>query len=244
MRYSVLKGCLIALFSVISVTVFAQDEAPTNQPITQAQPQPKSRYYIKNSASKVTSEFGLGVGARYNFFDVVPLSNKFNSKVTMNFSYGAALQFRLNLGSTFGIQPEIVYAYSTIKFRGGDIKSAIKAKSNLVQIPLLFSFRIAMLRLNFGPVLTVMDNPTYQLIQNNEIQQMPLGKIFPTVTYAAGISIKLPKNSIIDVRYADQFKDIATENEFYWTLDRNEQSDPLKFRTRCRSVQVRWGLVF
>ncbi len=247
MKYSALKGCLIVLFSAMSMMALAQDIAPTNSTSTQPQsPSQPKKYYIKSSTSKVSSEFGLGVGARYNFFELVPVSANFGPKVTMNLSYGAALQFRLNLGTTFGIQPEIVYAYSTLKFKGGDLKSTIKAKSNLVQIPLLLSFRIAMVRLNFGPVLTVMDNPTYSLAnsEDNSIQQMPLGKIFPTVTYTAGISVKLPKNTIIDVRYADQFKDIESVNEFYWTLNRSEQAEPLKFRTRSRNIQVRFGLVF
>lgn len=238
MRYSVLKGCLIVLCSALSIIASAQESSQSNS-------SHGKKYYMKSS-SKISSEFGLGVGARYNFFEALPISSNFTPKVTMNLSYGAALQFRLNIGKTFGIQPEIVYAYSTLKFKGGDIKSVIKAKSNLVQIPLLLSFRIAMVRLNFGPVFTVMDNPTYSLAnsEDNSIQQMPLGKIFPTVTYTAGVSVKLPKNTIIDVRYADQFRDIESVNEFYWTLNRSEQTEALKFRTRNRSIQLRFGFVF
>ncbi len=241
MKYGALKWCLIVLFTALSAMAWAQNYTAANKPATQ-----QTKYYMKSSSSKVSSEFGLGVGMRYNFFELVPVSANFAPKATMNLSYGAALQFRLNLGTTFGIQPEIVYAYSTMKFKGGEIKSTIKAKSNLVQIPILLSFRIAMVRLNFGPVVTVMDNPTYQLAnsEDNSIQQMPLGKIFPTITYTAGISIKMPKNTIIDIRYADQFKDIESVNEFYWTLNRTEQAEALKFRTRSRNIQLRFGLVF
>lgn len=157
-----------------------------------------------------------------------------------------ALQFRLNIGRTFGIQPEISYAYSTVKLKGGEIGSTIKAKSNLVQIPFLLSFRIAIVRINFGPVFTVMDNPSYMLpdLTEDSIKTCYLGNLYPAVTYAAGLSFKLPKNMMIDVRYADQFKDIKKVNEFLWTLDANKQSEPITFRTRTRSVQLRFGLVF
>ena len=233
MKNSIIKGCIIAILSVTSFVASAQNSHSNN--LTQ-----------QNSAIKVSSEFGLGVGARYNFFDVLPLSADFTPKVSMRMSYGAALQFRLNIGKVFGIQPEVTYSYSTIKFSGGDLKSPIKAKSNVVQIPMLLSLKFSIVRLNFGPVFTVMDNPTYSLANSadDSIQQMPLGPIFPTVTYAAGISIKLPRNMIVDMRYTDQIKDITTINEFYWTLDKTKQSEALKFRTRSRSVQLRFGLVF
>ena len=78
----------------------------------------------------------------------------------------------------------------------------------------------------------------------DDIQQMHLGRLFPTVTYAAGVSIKLGKVSIIDIRYADQFMDTKSENQWVWTLDTAKQPAAQTFRTNCRSVQVRYGVVF
>ena len=112
---------------------------------------------------------------------------------------------------------------------------------------MLLSFRAAMFRFNFGPVFTLMDNATYQLPvvnDDNALQNVTIGKIYPTITYAAGISVKFAKVMMLDVRYASQFKDIKSENEFLWTLDGNKQAEAWKFRTRTQSVQMRLGVVF
>lgn len=195
----------------------------------------------------VTTEFGLGAGARYNWFDVNPISQNFTPNMSMMFSYGAALQFRLNIGKSFGIQPEISYAFSNIRIKDSENKFNTKAKSNIVQIPMLLSFRAAMFRFNFGPVFTLMDNTTYQLADKDQtIRQMTLGKLYPAVTYAAGVSVKLSRRMILDVRYADMFRSIPmkSENEYIWTLDTSKQSEAQRFTTTCRSVQVRIGVVF
>ena len=196
---------------------------------------------------KVSTEFGLGVGARYNWLNVQPASSTFTPNITMKMSYGAALQFRLNIGKCFGIQPEISYAYSTLRINDKTNNFSAKSKFNLVQIPILLSFRIAMFRVNFGPVFTLMDSPTYPISSGEEgatITQMPLGKIFPTVTYTAGISVKFAKCMILDVRYADQFTNIKSYNSYIWTLDETKQPEAQTFRTRSRSIQLRIGYAF
>ena len=111
---------------------------------------------------------------------------------------------------------------------------------------MLLSFRAAMFRFNFGPVFTLMDEATYQLANaaDESIKTMHLGKLYPTITYAAGISVKFAKVMMLDVRYADQFIDMKGENQYIWTLDTNKQKSAQSFRTRTRSVQLRFGVVF
>lgn len=239
MGYRGLRLAFLVLFVAMTLPLVAQTSSP-EKPLSKTPPQKKDR-------PKVSTEFGLGVGARYNFqFYTQPLSSDFTPKLSMPVSYGAALQFRLNIGRSFGIQPEISYARSTVKIKDEAHNFSTKAKSNIVQIPMLLSFRIAMFRFNAGPVFTLMDEATYQLanISDESIQQMPLGRLYPTVTYAAGISVKFAKIMMIDVRYADQFIDTKAENQYLWTLDQNKQAQAQTFRTRCRSVQVRYGIVF
>ena len=239
MGYRGLRLAFLVLFVAMALPLVAQTSSP-EKPVSKMPPQKKDR-------PKVSTEFGLGVGARYNFqFDVTPTCDNFTPTIKMPVSYGAALQFRLNIGRSFGIQPEISYARSTVKIKDEAHNFSTKAKSNIVQIPMLLSFRIAMFRFNAGPVFTLMDEATYQLpkAEDNSIQQMPLGRLYPTVTYAAGISVKFAKIMMIDVRYADQFIDTKAENQYLWTLDQNKQATAQTFRTRCRSVQVRYGIVF
>ena len=210
-------------------------------------------YYKASGVPKVTTEFGLGVGARYNIFDVIPLSADFSPRMSMHWSGGAALQFRLNIGRTFGIQPEISYARNYLEITDHQDGKEIKpkpVKSNIVQIPMLLSLRAAMFRFNAGPVFTLMDETSYPLALGEDIQHMPVGRLYPTVTYAAGISVKLGQYVILDVRYADQFRGKWTEeldkreNQWVWTLDQNKQPTAQTFRTYCRSIQLRFGVVF
>lgn len=237
MKYSGLKLVLLIVALFFSITAIAQANSSkrvVRRAMQQSQP------------LKVSTEFGLGVGARYNWFNVQPISEVFTPKITMRVSYGAALQFRLNIGKTFGVQPEISYAYANINIKDKTNNFSAKSKFSMVQIPLLLSFRIAMFRINFGPVFTLMDNPTYQLVNTTDetIKAMPLGKIYPTVTYTAGISVKFARCMMLDVRYADQFMPIQSENSYIWTLDTTKQAEAQRFRTSSRSVQVRIGYAF
>ena len=187
----------------------------------------------------VRTEFGLGVGLQYPWMKV-----KGSEGLTATFSpglgYGAGLQFRICIGKVFGIQPEVTYAYSTIKIEDPTNGLSVKARSNLVQMPVLISLRAAMFRFNFGPVITLMDNPYY----NVEGEKAYMGRIFPTVTYAAGVSVKFAKCMMIDLRYTGQFTDIKSHNEYIWTFDEVKQPEAQKFRTRNSSVQLRFGYVF
>ena len=100
----------------IGSTALAQGES-YDKPTNSSAEKPISKMKSQNEGPKVSTEFGLGVGVRYNFqFDVTPMCGNFTPKVTMPTSAGAALQFRLNIGRSFGIQPEISYARNQLKF--------------------------------------------------------------------------------------------------------------------------------
>ena len=254
MKRNGLKVILMMLFAASTLSLMAQESVVINPEPTKkelkAQKKELKKEAIKNQP-KVSSEFGLGVGARYNFFDFQSLTEGFNPNMSMTWSGGAALQFRLNIGRSFGFQPEISYARSTLKIDGkaGSNNYNCNIKSNVVQIPMLLSFRAAMFRFNFGPVFTLMDNATYNLplTDSEGIKQMTVGRLYPTITYAAGISVKFAKVLMLDFRYADQFpgkNGNKIENEFLWTLDKSKQSEAYKFSTRTRSVQARFSVVF
>ena len=254
MKYTRLKLLFLVLSMAIALPLAAQDTSSPDNPVSKMPKQQKQKQQLKKEAPKVSTEFGLAAGALYNFMEVVPVSENFvqniagpfGNKMSGNIGAVAALQFRINIGKCFGLQPEILYSYSTLKFSSQQYKNDIKVKCNLVQMPLLLSFRAAMFRFNFGPVFTLTDNPTYQLVDksDNSIKTMPLGKLNPTVTYTAGISIKFGQRVLLDARWASQFKDTAEPNQFIWSLDENEQPNAELFRIRNSTVQVRIGVVF
>ena len=229
------KHLILALFLAIGLTLSVQAASPERQPVRKS----------KKKEVKLSTEFGLGIGTRYNIFSIHPASEAFTATMRMPMSYGAALQFRLNIGKHFGIQPEILYAYSPLKLDDNTNDFSTKIKYSIVQIPVLLSFKVAMFRFNAGPVFTLMDEPSY-LLPGEDILT-PVGRLYPTVTYTAGVSVKLGKRTIIDLRYADQFCDKKVPNAYTCILAEKggeKQEMVQEFRARIRSVQFRVGLVF
>jgi hypothetical protein len=117
---------------------------------------------------------------------------------------------------------------------------------------MLLSFRAAMFRFNFGPVFTLMDQTKYMLVDTDGTinKNMTIGRLYPTITYAAGISVKFAKVVMLDFRYANEFPTKGNfvgnklENSFLWTLDTQKQAEAWKFRTHTQSVQARLSVVF
>lgn len=235
MGYIGRKKLLLALLLTVGLVISAQASSSS-----------KSAQKSNNKKElKVSTEFGLGVGARYNFLTTQPVSADFSPNINMRMSYGAALQFRLNVGKFFGIQPEISYAYSNLRIVDDVHNFSTKINYSIVQIPVLLSIRVAMFRFNAGPVFTLMDSPYYFLKDSNGAsQQQYMGALYPTVTYTAGVSMKIAKRTIVDIRYADQFCDRKVTNAYVWSLDQNEQADAQEFRVRSQSIQLRVGIVF
>ena len=240
MRYKGLKYTLAMLLIAVSFTALARTSSPENPVRKMSKQKQESKH-----RPKISTEFGLGIGAQYNWFETLPVSADFTPNINMRMSYGGAFQFRLNIGKFFGIQPEISYAKANLKINDNAHGFSAKASSNVVQMPLLFSIKLAMLRLNAGPVFTLMDETTYNLaLSDDTLQQMPIGRLYPAVTYAAGVALKLGRFMMLDLRYADQFRDIKSTNQYVWTLDTNKQPKAQEFRTRSRSVQLRYSVVF
>ena len=228
------------LLIAVSFTALARTSSPENPVRKMSKQKQESKH-----RPKISTEFGLGIGAQYNWFETMPVSADFTPNITMRMSYGGALQFRLNIGKFFGIQPEISYAKANLKINDNAHGFSAKASSNVVQMPLLFSIKLAMLRLNAGPVFTLMDETTYNLaLSDDTLQQMPMGRLYPAVTYAAGVTLKLGRFMMLDLRYANQFCDIKSTNQYIWTHDTKKQPKAQEFRTRSRSVQLRYSVVF
>ena len=78
----------------------------------------------------------------------------------------------------------------------------LKIKTNSIDIPLIFSLRaLPMLRINVGPVFTVMNDCKYAE-GNNE---MFFGSMRPTVSYMLGLGLNFG-HTLIDFRYNGQFR--------------------------------------
>lgn len=220
----------------------AQQEVRTSSVKVKAGPQTKTTTKPEKAPRTeplVRTELGLGICAQYPWMKVVKPDNM-TAVLSPRMGFGAALQFRISIGKVFGIQPEVTYSYSNIRIEDTANNLSVKARSNLVQMPILLSVRAAMFRFNAGPVITLMDNPYYNL-GNDKVY---MGRLFPTVTYAAGVSVKFAKCFMLDLRYTGQFTDIKARNAYRWTMDELLQPEEIPFHTRNSSVHLRFGYVF
>ena len=183
---------------------------------------------------RLRTEWGLVAGASY------PIS-KFEmgdcgATVKLQLGWSAGMHMALKFGRGFAIQPEIIYTYAKLNIDDPGQKFSTETTTNTLQVPILFSFRLgSALRLNAGPVLTVMDNPIYN-DKNNE--PVMFGRLYPTVTYAVGIGLSLWKHLLIDLRALSRFN--TTTN--YISDDAKIEGKEIK--TTIHNIQLRVGYLF
>ena len=107
----------------------------------------------------------------------------------------------------------------------------LKIKTNSIDIPLIFSLRaLPMLRINVGPVFTVMNDCKYAE-GNNE---MFFGSMRPTVSYMLGLGLNFG-HTLIDFRYNGQFD----SKKCYYPTE-----EAVGFNMRSYSLALSVGFVF
>ena len=181
----------------------------------------------------VRTEFGVVAGVDYPLY-------KFDmgqSAATMQGKMGviAGLHMGLRITEMVAIQPEILYSYHKIDIENSKQNFSTDVKCNTLQIPLLFSLRLPIVRFNIGPVFTVMDNPIYL---DRKQERVMFGTVHPTVSYAAGVSLCLMERFLIDARVASGFK--AMEN--FISYDAKSAGETIK--TTTFNAQLKVGVLF
>lgn len=188
------------------------------------------------SRTRIGVEMGVIAGASYSMQSASKLvvANR-ETSFSAGLSLQGGLHFALLIGKHFAIQPEVIYSRISIKATQKapqyakdqkDIHTTIK--SNNIHIPLLFSARLGGLRLEAGPVFNIVQNPSYWY--NDE--KWLFGNICPTVSYTAGISMRMARYLLLSLRYSGQFN--STQNNFL------EQS----LRLKRSSLSFRVGFIF
>ena len=130
----------------------------------------------------------------------------------------------------FTIGPEVLYVRQSIKLSHADY-GTLKIKTNSIDIPLIFSLRaLPMLRINVGPVFTVMNDCKYAE-GNNE---MFFGSMRPTVSYMLGLGLNFG-HTLIDFRYNGQFD----SKKCYYPTE-----EAVGFNMRSYSLALSVGFVF
>jgi hypothetical protein len=109
------------------------------------------------------------------------------------------------LGAGLFFQPEVVYSQSNQKgeFPGGATKISMKT----VDVPLLLSLKVSLVRVQLGPVFNLMNN--FSTV-GGDLEFLPLR---PAVGYAAGASVDLGA-LVIDARYHGDFKNMSFKGDW------------------------------
>lgn len=168
-----------------------------------------------------------GVLGGLNFSDYSSKDKSFD--VNNKLGFQAGISIAVNFGF-LAIQPEILFARQTFKVGRADLGD-VKVKSNSIDVPLLLSVRVLKpLRINVGPVFTVMNDCKYKW--GNDL--IDFGRTRPTVGYTLGLGLVLGRNFLIDCRYNGQF----TSKKTYYT------EDAVRVDLKSYSVAVSVGYVF
>lgn len=216
---------IVALLSLLAGTAFAQSDNESGR---------ARRSGSGGGLPRIRTEWGIVAGVSYPWmkYDLPE-----GSAATLNakMGYSAGLHIGIQFGNTFAIQPELIYTYSTIRVNDPSAEFNTKIKANTLQVPILFSFRMAFFRINVGPVLTLMDNPSYK---DRNGEKVMFGRLYPTVSYAAGVGVCLLNHFLIDLRFVSRFN--KTTN--YISYD--AATDGTEFKTTTHSVQLKVGFLF
>ena len=182
--------------------------------------------YAGGGVPGVRTEWGVVAGvhhplARFSMGDS-------SAKLKAQTGFTAGVHMGLRIVGVLGIQPEILYSYNKITLTDEPQKFKTDIKCNTLQVPVLLSLKAGLVRFNVGPVFTLMDNPTYA---DRKGEKVMFGRLYPTVSYSAGVSLSLFKRLLVDARVGGGFKamenclsyDIATEGSYIKTTMFNAQ---------------------
>lgn len=168
-----------------------------------------------------------GVTGGLNFSDYSSKDKSFDVGNKLGFQAGITLA--VNFGF-LAIQPEILFVRNTFRV-GHDQIGTVKVKSNSIDVPLLLSIRVLKpLRINVGPVFTVMNDCKYKW--GGDL--IDFGSARPTVGYSLGVGVVLGRNFLIDCRYNGQF----TSKKTYYT------EEAVRVDLKSYAVAVSIGYVF
>lgn len=137
-------------------------------------------------------EMGVAVGANYMNLSSSNPAVELSPKMGMR----AALQFSLQWDRAYALQMEVGYLCNKIDASLGQRKSQIK--SNLVEVPVMFSYRgLRPMRFGAGVVLTPLAAGRY----DTEYERLEAGQMRSLVGYVAQVGVSLTQHLLIDARF-------------------------------------------
>ena len=193
-------------------------------------------YTVETQKKKVHMELGVGIGGVYT-----GLSSVSSNNILIKPRYGLQghLDIAVCIGKNFAIETEVAYEGGSMDVVMGNMERRVKTKS--VDIPVLLSLRILnnRIRINAGPLFTVMSNAEYTMDGNTYL----FGQVSPTWNLAGGIGIRISKHWLIEARYVHSLEE--TINQFGGKEAQNGSATPgLEFHMRNYRISAGVTLIF
>lgn len=135
-----------------------------------------------------------------------------------------ALVMSLCWSERYALQVELAYLFNKIRAEraadGGGVTGGHDVRSNVMEIPLLFSLRgLGPLRLNVGPVLSLAGTGRY----DSGTERIEFGRLRTTVGYAAGVGVQVSQHLTVDGRFTgnmgrtlNYYEGLEFRNYAYW----------------------------
>lgn len=151
--------------------------------------------YLYSSQKYRRMEMGLTVGGVY-LFTSMPEEIDASAKLGLR----AALQMSYIWQESCALQMEIGYLYN--KIEAGVESNRMDVKSNVLEIPVLFSYRgLGRMRLNLGPQFSLGGTARYQLPS----EKIEFGRLRSTVGYVVGLGVDISDHLLLEARYTGSF---------------------------------------
>ena len=173
----------------------------------------QSSYYFASADSPSKRvEMGVSVGATYMGMSAegVELQPKLGMR--------GARTMSLCWYDAVALQMELAYLHNKIEGKLG--KSGYDIKSNVMEIPIMFSYRgWGPMRFNVGPVLSLAASGRY----SNGVERIEFGGVRPTLGYTAGVGVELTRHIVLDARFTgglartdNYFEGAEFRSSAYW----------------------------
>lgn len=164
---------------------------------------------------------GVSVGAAYMGMSAEDV--ELQPKLGMR----GALTMSLCWYDALALQMELAYLHNKIEGKLG--KSEYDIKSNVMEIPIMFSYRALWpVRFNVGPVLSLAGTGRYSTGK----EKLEFGRLRSTVGYTAGVGVNLSDSVVLDARFTGNFA--RTDNYF----------EGVEFRSSSYWVGLNIGYMF
>lgn len=157
-------------------------------------------------------EMGISVGATYMGMSAKGL------ELQPKMGLRGALTMSLCWYEQVALQMELAYLHNKIETKS--MKTTFDVKSNVMEIPLMFSYRgLWPMRFNVGPVLSLAGTGRY----SNGEEKIEFGRLRTTLGYVASVGVNISDSVVVDARFTgnvgrtdNYFEGVEFSSSSYW----------------------------